>query len=263
METKVKPNIWIGLGVFLGYMAIMFVMWTVMDTDYEAVQDTQQSTLDGIVIPVGVGAVFLVVATSVLGWWGPALREPRRNVPRWMVIIPILFTLGGVLMFGAADFSALELTHVLTLGAGVLLVGFSEELVSRGILLTGARGTVGEIASWFVTCLMFGLLHAINVAFGAPVSSTGMQILAAFLAGSTFYISRRVTGALVVPMLMHALWDWGSLTNKAVGETPSIAGLGSLLGQAVMYLSLILVFFTFRYNLDGTKKSKKDEAVSA
>ncbi|WP_172664153.1 CPBP family intramembrane glutamic endopeptidase [Demequina rhizosphaerae] len=261
-----KPNLWIGLAVFIGYMAIVFVMWTVMDTDYEAVQDTQQSALEGIVIPVGVGALFLVIVTSLLGWWGPALREKTRNVPRWLVIVPIIFTIGGLMSFAGADFGAIELTHVLTIGAGVLLVGFSEELVSRGLLLTGARGTVGEVLSWFITCLMFGLLHIINIAFGAPASSTAFQILAAFLAGSTFYITRRVTGTLVVAMLMHALWDWGSLVNKAVGgeaTVASVSGLGAAIGQGAMYLSLILVLVAFRYNLDGTKKSKKGEAVAA
>ncbi|WP_062076605.1 CPBP family intramembrane glutamic endopeptidase [Demequina globuliformis] len=260
-RVRVSPNLWMGLAVFLGYVAVMFVMWTVMDTDYEAVQDTQQNALEGIVIPVAVGAAFLVVATSLLGWWAPALREKTRNLPKWLLIVPILFTVGGAMSLGGADFGALELTHILTIGAGVLLVGFSEELVSRGILLTGARGTVGEIASWFITCLMFGLLHVINIAFGAPVSSTGFQILAAFLAGSTFYISRRVTGTLVVPMLMHALWDWGSLVNKATGEAPTVmtvAGLGATIGQLAMYLSLILVLFVaFRYDLDGNRKSKK------
>ncbi len=265
-QLKVKPNLWIGLGVFIGYMVIVFAMWTVFDIDYEAVQDTQQLALEGILIPVAVGAVYLAVVTSLLGWWGPALREQTRNVPRWLVIVPIVFTIGGLMSFGGADFGAIELTHVLTIGAGVLLVGFSEELVSRGILLTGARGTFNEIAAWFTTCLMFGLLHIINIAFGAPTSSTGFQIVAAFLAGSTFYITRRVTGSLVVAMLMHALWDWGSLVNKAVDSeatVASISGLGAAIGQVAMYLSLILVFVAFRYNLDGTRKSKDKDKEAA
>ncbi|WP_062378914.1 CPBP family intramembrane glutamic endopeptidase [Demequina pelophila] len=261
-----KPNLWIGLAVFIGYMAVVFAMWTVFDIDYEAVQDTQQSALEGILIPVAVGAAYLVIVTSLLGWWGPALRERTRNVPRWLVIVPIIFTIGGLMSFAGADFGALEMTHVLTIGAGVLLVGFSEELVSRGILLTGARGSVGEVLSWFITCLMFGLLHIINIAFGAPASSTAFQILAAFLAGSTFYLTRRVTGSLVAAMLMHALWDWGSLVNKAVGgeaTVASISGLGATIGQVAMYLSLILMLVAFRYNLDGTRKSKQKAETSA
>ncbi|MDN4475139.1 CPBP family intramembrane metalloprotease [Demequina sp. SYSU T00192] len=260
-----KPTIWTGLAVFIGYMAVIGGMWWLMDADYNTVQDTFDNVMGGLVLPLAVGTVYLIIVTSLLGWWGPALREPARNVPRWLVLVPILFALGGLLnLINGAGWSELDITHFLAIGAGVLMVGFCEELVSRGLLLTAARGSMNEIAAWFVTCLMFGLLHAINVFFGQSTQDTIQQIFVAFAFGSVLYITRRATGSLIPAMLIHAMWDFGTLTSFATDPEQSLLGLGgNLLGQLAMALGIIGVIISFFYNLDGTRKSKKKETASA
>ena len=84
--------------------------------------------------------------------------------------------LGGV---GPADRSA---GYLLALGAGTLLVGFSEEMLTRGTGLVGLRGGFGEAAAWFFSCLIFGLIHALNVFFGQAIGTTVQQIGFAFVA---------------------------------------------------------------------------------
>jgi hypothetical protein len=90
-----------------------------------------------------------------------------------------------------------------------LLVGFCEELATRGLLITGFRAAWTEPRVWFVSTLLFALLHLPNWVFGAgPIAV--VQALTAFFAGSMLYLTRRVTGSLIPAMLLHGLWDFSS-----------------------------------------------------
>ncbi|KRF37648.1 CPBP family intramembrane glutamic endopeptidase [Nocardioides sp. Soil805] len=223
---RVQPRPLVTVAVAVGYMAIVGLTWTVVGLDYDAVGDTTTTVVEGIVVPVGLGAVFLAAVTTYLGWWGPAIHEDLR-APRWMWVVPVLMILPGlgVLLGGAgpADRSA---GFLLALGIGTLLVGFSEELLTRGTGLVGLRGGFGEALSWFFSCLLFGLIHALNVLFGQSLGSTVQQIGFAFLAGSVLYITRRVAGTLIVCMLLHAWIDFTTFafSDAAIDdESPFVA----------------------------------------
>ena len=109
---------------------------------------------------------------------------------------------------------------------GTALVGFSEELLTRGLMIVGFRGTLSEVWVWFLSSLLFGLLHGLNVFFGQSIGATLHQIVFAFVLGTAFYVTRRVTGLLVVTMVIHAIWDFGALgTEHTGGDAARSAGL--------------------------------------
>jgi hypothetical protein len=56
--------------------------------------------------------------------------------------------------------------------SSTVLVGFSEEMLTRGTGLVGLRGGVGEAAAWFLSCLLLGLLHALNIFSGQAIGAT-------------------------------------------------------------------------------------------
>jgi hypothetical protein len=95
-------------------------------------------------------------------------------------------------------------------GASValLLVGFTEELVARGLLLTALRGRFPEGLVWFLSTLGFALMHLVNLFAGLPVDVTILQAADAFLFGTGLYILRRGTGTLVWSMVLHGMWDF-------------------------------------------------------
>lgn len=217
---RVKPSPLVTLSLAVGYMAVVAVAWAVGGLDYDAVGNSTSTVLSGIVVPVALGAVFLAVATTYLGWWGPAIREELR-APTWLWAVPALMVLPGLgsLLggFGPADRVG---SYLLALGLGTLLVGFSEELLTRGTGLVGLRGGFGEALSWFFSCLIFGLIHAVNVFFGQSLGSTVQQIVFAFLAGSVLYVTRRVSGTLIVCMVLHA---WIDFTTFAFSDAATDA----------------------------------------
>lgn len=205
---RVAPRPLITVGVALGYMAIVGITWSLLGLDYDEVGSSTRTVVEGIVVPVAIGAVFLAAVTSFLGWWGPALHEEMR-APKWLWTVPAFMVLPGLgFLLGGSGEADRSAVFLIALGIGCLLVGFSEEILTRGTGLVGLRGGFGEALSWFASCLLFGLIHALNAAFGQSLGSTVQQIFFAFLAGSVLYITRRVSGTLVVCMLLHAWIDF-------------------------------------------------------
>ncbi|MET0188883.1 MAG: CPBP family intramembrane glutamic endopeptidase, partial [Pseudonocardia sediminis] len=117
----------------------------------------------------------------------------------------------------------------------------------RGAGLVGLRGSLPEVGAWFVSCLVFGGLHAVNALFGQGLGATGYQIVMAFLAGSVFYLTRRITGSLVWCMLLHAFWDFSTLAAASGGPAaPSSWGLLPLLQWPALALALLGVALVLR-----------------
>jgi membrane protease YdiL (CAAX protease family) len=68
-----------------------------------------------------------------------------------------------------------------------------------------------------------------NALFGQSLRVTVTQMAAAFVAGTAFYITLMTTGTLLVAMLLHALWDFGTLGLLATDrQQRPIAGFTAL-----------------------------------
>jgi hypothetical protein len=55
--------------VYVVYVAVVFALWRWKRVDYLKIADTHETVRDGIVIPIGLGALVPIVAITVLGWW--------------------------------------------------------------------------------------------------------------------------------------------------------------------------------------------------
>lgn len=71
-----------------------------------------------------------------------------------------------------------------------------------------------------------------------------MQVVLAFCVGSGLYLLRRLSGTLLLPMVIHAAWDFSTLTS-GLDQAPT--GASALVMMGVTYgLSLVLVFVVLR-----------------
>lgn len=247
---KVTPSLPKGLAVLVGYLAVVFAVWIVTDVDYDTIGDSIENVRNAVTFAMAAGLVYLVVVVSVLGWWKPALREPRRAHHGWMWSIPVLLVIGLVLnlaatQWGRIDDLGTELgPYVAWLLLGSLMVGFNEEMATRGQLIVAGRGTLHEGWVWFTTALCFGLLHVPNALFGQSVATTAQQVFFAFVIGTAYYVIRRISGALVVTMVLHGLWDFSTFiqSHSVDGmEDPTIS-FGSFAMYLAVPLSLIAVW---------------------
>lgn len=255
---RVSPRPTVGLLAFVAYLAIIVVLWKSLGLDYNTVQDTATSVVKGIVIPVGVGAVFLAGYTTYLGWWRPVMDERPRTARRWTMIVTLLYLVTALASIATSGVFTLEASHVLALALGCALVGFSEEILTRGLMLVGFRGSMSEGWVWFLTSLLFGLLHGLNVFFGQSLASTVRQLAFAFVAGSALYVIRMAQAALFPAMVLHALWDFGTLGASA-SDTTTAVFVGPLF-QLTLIVSLVAAWQIIR-----VKKAdrKNPEAVPA
>lgn len=160
-----------------------------------------------LVIPLAVIALAQIGFLAWSRWTSPVLVEPRRLRARWWLVL--LAFVVPVSVFLSAGWGDPPADYLFALTVATLLVGFTEELGFRGIVLHAAREVFGdERRAFLVSSVLFGCLHLGNIVLGALVAGTLVQVAATTVIGATFYVYRRTAGLIVVPMLLHAGWDW-------------------------------------------------------
>jgi len=243
---RVKPTALSAIVAIVGYMVVVFTVWSVAGLEYDEVGDTVENVRKGVVLSIGLGAVYLVIVTTALGWWKPALREPRRVGGGWMWLIPALLLAGALVNVASTKWGEIDGvgTYTAWLALGMIFVGFSEELLTRGLAIVGGRGSMHEKWVWAFSGLIFGLLHVPNAFFGQSVGGTVFQVGFAFAVGMTYYVVRRISGTLIVTMVLHALWDFGVFIQdhsvQNLKDKPASAG-GFVLYVAVVLAIIALV----------------------
>ncbi len=238
---KVRPRPLVGVLVLVAYLAVFYGVWIITGIEYKNIGDSADTLLKWYVAPLAAGAVVLVVATSMLGWWRPAMLEVRR-APRWVLTTPAVMFAIGILALAGKDYSDTTSTMVLYLALGSIGVGFCEELATRGVLLVGLRGTMTERRAWVWSTVLFGLLHLPNMVFGAGPAAAA-QVGLALLSGTTLYLLRRGSGSLLPAMLLHGFWDFSAF----IGDGGQVA---VFLNPVVGLTSVVLAFVLTRKDRD-------------
>lgn len=241
---RIKPRWWIGIVVLLAYAAWVMAAWIWRGVDYRQIA-SETSLVQAVIQPLGIAAVLLAVFNSWAGWWRATLFETHRVRRPLLLAVLLLAMLGFIAAtLGSTDFTAITLRHLALVAVATLLVGFCEEMVSRGILLVSLRGSLrSEAWVWFVSGAMFGLLHATNAFFGVGALAL-LQVVLAFCVGSGLYLLRRLGGTLLLPMLVHAAWDFSTLASGLDADPPGAVAFAFMASTWV--LSLLLVFVVLR-----------------
>jgi hypothetical protein len=238
-DKRVVPSAAVAVGVFLAYLTIVVTAWLVMGVEYDELADSADTVRDGVIIPIGLGATFLAITATVFGWWRPLLREERRAGSRWMLSLPGLLVVATIITMTAVDWGELDAEFLILLAIGTALVGFSEEMLCRGFLVVGGRGSMPEQKVWVFSAVLFGLLHAPNALLGQAVGATASQIVFATVLGVVYYVIRRVTGSLLILMVLHAAWDFSVLSIDSSGADSSpVGGVLLLVAAVVAFVAL-------------------------
>ncbi len=213
---KVPPRPALGIAAYLAYLVAIVVVNLIGGVDYDEIGASAHNILFGIVVPVAVGAALMIAIATRLGWWREIMAE-RPAEGRWLLIVPVAFALGILISLFDVPFGDWAAGTLLLLALGTLMVGFAEELTTRGVLLVAMRARYREIWVWLITTALFGLMHGLNVISGQAVDLTLQQIGYTFVIGSILYACRRATGLLIVPMIIHAVFDFSLIAGQGPG----------------------------------------------
>lgn len=82
-----------------------------------------------------------------------------------------------------------------------LLAGVGEELLFRGVIQGGLEGLLGAWPALILASLLFGVMHALTRAYFIIATLMGLYL---------GWIYMR-TGNLLIPILIHFLYDWAVL----------------------------------------------------
>lgn len=243
-RPRVPPRVWIGLVIFIGYVAVVFTVQELSGVPYTELGSNGRNLFLGAGLSLIVGAILLAVTTTVLGWWDAALHERRPASRRWPIIAPALLVVGLLLNLVSTDWGSYDAAF---LGGSLvlLLVGFTEELTTRGLLLVGLRSRLSEVWVWLITSALFGLMHLVNAFNGSPLGATISQVLFAAGAGTIFYVLRRVTGSLIWAMVLHGLWDF-AVFGLGRGTPGPLRGFGGIVEIVAIVIAVISLPFVIR-----------------
>lgn len=240
---RVTPRPWIGLAVWAGYVIVIVTVTLLSGVPFPEIGTSADSTWRGAVMDLAAGGAGLAIVATALGWWRPALFEQHRSHHKWPIFVPMIMLVAVIINFANTDWSQFDASFLFSLISLGVLVGFSEELMARGLVLTAFRARLHEGWVWFLTSLLFGLMHLANAFLGSPLDTSISQAMMAFASGTAFYILRRVTGSLIWAMLLHGLWD---VSLFASGHAPLGPPLGSILAPVVAVLALATVYWVIK-----------------
>lgn len=198
----------------------------------------------GTALPIALGGVLLVLFAWSVGWlrelFGP---QPIRG-RGWMWIAVAVVLVFNVLRFATIDYGATGAGVVVAWVVAGLFVGFAEEVLTRGFVVNLMRkGGYREIVVALVSALLFALLHSGNVLSGQSPLATGFQLVYTFAFGILMYLSLRVTGNLIWPILLHATTDPSIFLQSAYpadGALTAVAAQGNIV---VVLAGIVLLFF--------------------
>jgi membrane protease YdiL (CAAX protease family) len=218
---KRKPSVLMGIFLYLGYLSVFFATWTINGADYLRIGENAETTKLWYAFPTLLGCVFLVVAISFLGWWRMVLFDKSRSGPKWIWVLPVVMLVIIVNNFQGLPSGKLSAELCLWSALGAVGVGFGEEMITRGSMIVGLRSHCDEGKVWLISTLLFSALHIPNVLFGFPIWAMPVQVVLTFIMGSGFYVIRRMSGTLILPMILHGLWDSSLFLNVSTGGEPS------------------------------------------
>ncbi|PPF43657.1 CPBP family intramembrane metalloprotease [Pseudoclavibacter sp. AY1F1] len=196
------------------------------------------------ILPIGFGGVLLIAFGLSLGW----LRELFGRQPikgrGWMWIAVAVVLLFNALRFASLDYAAAGFDVVAAWLVAGLCIGFAEEVLTRGYVVTLMRKAGhSELATALVSAALFAAMHSGNLLEGQSLIATAIQVVYTFAFGICMYLTLRVTGHLIWPILLHASTDpsiYLLTEHPGSGPLTTFAGFGNI---AVILFGLVAIVF--------------------
>lgn len=185
---------------------------------------------------------FLLVGLGYLAWRGipdiigirkPTLEDLGTIIAGFLALVLVMFAVESIVdLLGVrtAENEAIEQgtqhpeLFLVLLPMQFLFTGPAEELIFRGVLQGLFRRTGGLVLGLFGSSLIFALFH-LPALSGSATVPTLVTLGIIFVSGLFLAGLYEYTGTLVVPIIVHALWN-SLLFGMQYSEVAQIAPIG-------------------------------------
>jgi membrane protease YdiL (CAAX protease family) len=213
----------VSLATFLGWLLITLLGEQIGSGAHQALSETVSR---GPGWPFVAAVAFVLAVVAWQRWRDIGLRERPSARSLLLAWLPMVYILGGFAL--SIRLGLPPAGVVLWLLVNTFLVGLSEELMFRGVLLQALRHTVSIWPAVALTTLAFGAIHSLNVFITGDLRGAVIQSTAAALSGLFFIALRLRTGSLWPCIVIHGLWDcaaflvvMSSAKGVATSSTPT------------------------------------------
>lgn len=231
----------IGIVSAIGYIAIMSIAMFIIGYVYNLNYNKPEI--------VRVLVYFEVVMTlySVyiyMKFFGGTAFKKLKITPTFVIFSLVILSM-FIIYLTTGDFkghgSILPLVVITT-----LLVGVSEELMFRGIVLSAFLEKENTVKAIIGSALLFALLHSVNILGGLPVKEMLTQLFSSFVYGVMTGCFRIRIKNIFPFMIYHFLWDMMLITSSFVD--PSIVIFTFLISFLELAFAIILLISIAREN---------------
>lgn len=244
-------RITIALLVFTGWVGVTF--WS--DWFLHVPHEISDSLRTSFVWRIFLAGLLACVAIRAFGWKDIpfALPEPRRAFR--ILVLPSLYLVIFFILAIVTGLPSLKVAAILALN--ILAVGFSEEIMFRGILFHALITRLPFKTAFVMTSLLFGATHLLNSLTTGDIQMAAVQALAAVMSG-VFLLALVVrTQSLIPAILFHAAWDFMLILGYSNVDTgtsgPPLSGIAMVLSGTALVLPLAIYGVVILRNKDYAK----------
>lgn len=151
----------------------------------------------------------------------------RWKISKFYLVIPCFLVVINNFPFIAVITGEALITASTAKIIGYVLYSFSvalfEELAFRGLVfplvyLKTKDKKKGLFIALVISSLIFGAVHIVNFFAGANIGGVLLQMCYSFLIGGMCSIALCITGGLIIPILLHFIFNFGGLFIETLGS---------------------------------------------
>jgi CAAX protease family protein len=223
---------------------VVLLLLVILITYFLAGAITIQIKLSSVAMALmadGVLALIALFLLSRLHWWREVgFRLPAKPQSLWLFAVPCLPIILNMAYFGV---SYPGIGRLLLFLATALLVGFVEESYFRGMILRALLRR-GPWQAVIISSLCFGILHLLNLAGGANLAATLLQVVYAVAIG-LMYAALALRTQTILPLIVtHGLTDFVAflaLNSTVVTGSQSTLFFLVTAGEIIVYTAYSII----------------------
>lgn len=158
---------------------------------------------------------------------------------KWLVPFSLIVILMLILFLYTGDLTK-HFSLITLVGLTTLLVGFSEELMFRGIFLTVMLEKRNVVLALFASSIAFSLLHSVNIFGGVTPIGVLLQLLLTFLFGLIFSCLAVLIKNIIPLMIYHSIWDFVLITESLTGAKIQWVSALAIIIELIIVIPLVI-----------------------